>query len=156
MYIDSMGTEVRKISRYTGRSERCYDIMKTSDECYLMAGWQDTDNDQVFVYKTRSNPLDISVPESDFIPHPSSLYLSAFPNPFNSAVTIEYFLDRPGLIDLTVCDLTGRHVASLVENQNETGRHRVVWDATRLSTGEYMVRLSTGDRNLTRPIILTK
>jgi hypothetical protein len=69
-----------------------------------------------------------------------------YPNPFNSETNVEYLLPTKGVIDIEIYDLLGRHVRKLPLQEQESGWHRVVWDARddsgeTVASGVYLVRL---------------
>lgn len=55
-------------------------------------------------------------------------YLKNYPNPFNASSRIEYGLASPSSVQMTVYDLLGREVVTLVEGTREGGRHVAVWN----------------------------
>jgi hypothetical protein len=72
--------------------------------------------------------------------------LSAYPNPFNPEVKIAFELPIQGHIQLTVYDLLGRKVKTLVNQRMSPGRHYVQWDARNSSgvsvpSGIYLVQI---------------
>jgi hypothetical protein len=74
--------------------------------------------------------------------------LSAYPNPFNCKVTVEFDLSQSGDITLSVYDLGGRRVAVLVKGYKTQGRHLEIWDGENhdgvsLPSGLYWARLET-------------
>ncbi|NQT34477.1 carboxypeptidase regulatory-like domain-containing protein [bacterium] len=69
---------------------------------------------------------------------------SAYPNPFNSVLRINYGLVKAGDVSLKVYDLTGRHVAELVKGNFKAGTHVAVFDGIDLSSGVYLLRLESG------------
>jgi FlgD Ig-like domain len=80
---------------------------------------------------------------------PSPLQLEAWPNPFNPSVTLTYRLPQAGAVDLSVFDLRGRHIATLVHANLDDGEQRSQWhgrnDAGRMMpAGSYVVRLTAG------------
>lgn len=78
-----------------------------------------------------------------FIPD-SPLYLSAYPNPFNTSVTFYFSLpvSQPAFLD--IYDLRGRQVARVWEGEGGDNRGvELTWEATRLPTGYYFAQLST-------------
>jgi hypothetical protein len=92
-----------------------------------------------------------------------------FPNPFNPATAISYHLpaSRPGhnrgiesqvlsLVRLSVYDLLGREVASLVNEKKAPGTYWVEFDGTGLPSGIYLYRLTVGAIVKTRKMILVK
>lgn len=69
-----------------------------------------------------------------------------YPNPFNPQTTIEFGLPQSARTRLTVFDVRGRRVTTLVDEALDAGHHRVVWDGTdgngsRVASGVYFYRL---------------
>jgi Alginate lyase/Secretion system C-terminal sorting domain len=79
-----------------------------------------------------------------------------YPNPFNPSTTISYSLQRSSFVTLRVYDVTGRTVATVVSEQKEAGMHTVRFDASALSTGIYVYRLSTENSVISKRMILLK
>ena len=84
-----------------------------------------------------------------------------YPNPFNAATTIAYQLPRGDLVKLAVFNSGGQQVRRLVEQQQEPGVCRVVWDGRDdrgqvLATGVYFYRLSAGPARRMRRLLLLK
>jgi len=79
-----------------------------------------------------------------------------YPNPFNSATTIEYGLPEAGQVRIDIYDLLGRKVETLVDEEMRAGRHRVVWDASGYSSGVYFYRIETGDFVDTKRMVYLK
>ena len=72
-----------------------------------------------------------------------------FPNPFNPATTIQYALPQATDVELTVYNVLGQPVRTLVAEHQNAGRYVVEWDATNdnghsLSSGMYFYRLQAG------------
>lgn len=81
----------------------------------------------------------------DRTPRPG-LELTAFPNPFNPRTTLSYAVASSGHLRLTVHDLRGRHVVTLVDGRRAAGEHAVTWDGRRedgraAAAGVYLVRI---------------
>lgn len=79
-----------------------------------------------------------------------------YPNPFNPATIIEFHLDQAQNVTLDVLDLTGRQVARLAHGPKNVGSHRVLFDASQLSSGMYLYRLNTQDQLITRTMMLIR
>ncbi len=69
-----------------------------------------------------------------------------FPNPFNSSTTIEFEITAAGFVSLSVYDVLGRKVSTLVEGALEPGVHRRTFDGNALASGIYFYRLEAVER----------
>ena len=81
-------------------------------------------------------------------------YTQNFPNPFSSATTIRYRLPQPMDVRLTVFDVLGREVATLVEARQEAGLYEVPFTASRLPAGVYLYRIEMDHLSATRRMVL--
>jgi len=79
-----------------------------------------------------------------------------YPNPFNPTTTVSFLLNRAGNAKLAVFDITGRTVATLADRDFTAGQHNLVWDATGLASGMYLVRLEAAGQFDTHKITLLK
>ena len=64
-----------------------------------------------------------------------------YPNPFNPSTQINYNLPQSGVVTLSVYNLLGQEVASLVNEQKEAGTYTVQWAPKNLASGVYVYRL---------------
>lgn len=79
-----------------------------------------------------------------------------FPNPFNPETTIRFVLGEQTMTTLTVYDLTGAAVATLVNATLEAGSHSVTFDAAALPSGTYFYKLVTPGYTATKKMVLMK
>ncbi|MFH1942213.1 MAG: T9SS type A sorting domain-containing protein [bacterium] len=79
-----------------------------------------------------------------------------YPNPFNPKTSIQYSLPAAQRVSLKVYDTTGREVASLVEEQQSAGIHKVDFEAGHLASGVYVYRLTAGVQTQTKKLTLLK
>jgi len=82
--------------------------------------------------------------------------LAAYPNPFNSSVTLEYVLSKASEVDLRIFDVQGRVTTLLVNSPQLVGTHRVTWSAYEAASGVYFARIKTSDENHTVKLLLLK
>ena len=80
-----------------------------------------------------------------------------YPNPFNPSTTIRFDLRRATQVSLSIYDITGRKITTLLNQQlMSSGRHQVVWNAGQTSSGIYFYRLKVNGRQITRKMMLIK
>jgi hypothetical protein len=73
-----------------------------------------------------------------------------YPNPFNPGTRIPFGLWTGGHVTLTVCNLLGHTIATLVDDVRSAGSYEVLFNATGLPSGVYFYQLSTGDGYMQR------
>ena len=93
--------------------------------------------------------------EQDIVANVFSLEKN-YPNPFNPTTTIEYSIGIAGPAKLMIYDILGREVVSLVNEYKQVGRHKVMWNASTMSSGVYFYRLETPTFTKTQKMILMK
>ncbi len=84
-----------------------------------------------------------------------------YPNPFNPATVIKYYLKKRCHVELTVYDLLGRKVKTVVDEEKSVGSHSAIWDGTddsgsKVASGIYFYRLKAGDAVGSKKMILLK
>ncbi len=84
------------------------------------------------------------------------MLLQNYPNPFNAQTTIRFVLPKSQNVQLTVYDLLGRRIQTLLDEYRETGVHNITFDASLLSSGVYFYRLRAGDAVETKRMVLFK
>ncbi len=88
---------------------------------------------------------------------PSTATLTSnYPNPFTHSTTIEYALPASGRVRLSVFDMLGREIATLVDDIRHTGRHNAVFDGASLPSGTYLYRLEAAGQVRTGLMTLMK
>jgi hypothetical protein len=88
---------------------------------------------------------------------PQALHLEQnYPNPFNPNTVIEFELPEAQDVRLQVFDVTGRLVGDVFTGRVSAGRHRVAYDASRLSSGRYLYRLTTPSGTMSRVMTVVK
>lgn len=85
-----------------------------------------------------------------------------YPNPFNPTTSIRYELAQAGEVSLTVYNMLGQRVRTLIGNRfQQTGRYTVSWDGKndggiQVASGIYLYRLAVGNYVRTRKMLLIK
>jgi len=83
------------------------------------------------------------------------------PNPFNPATTIRFTVPEDSEVNLTVYDVSGRRVKTLVNGHRKADFYRVIWDGTnnngsRVASGVYFYRLMAGKNVMSKKMVLLR
>lgn len=86
---------------------------------------------------------------------------NVYPNPTNAEATITYYLSNATSSNITIFDLLGKKVRTLINEQKFEGTHLVKWDGTdsdgsSVSGGIYFIRFQANDFNQTKKLLLLK
>jgi hypothetical protein len=100
------------------------------------------------------------IAQTDILPSTYTLAPN-YPNPFNPTTTIEFTLPQPGHVDLSVYNLLGQKVRTLVNEELVAGTHQVVWDARNdanqeVAGGVYFYLITAGDFHKSQKMVLLK
>ena len=84
-----------------------------------------------------------------------------YPNPFNPITTLRYDLPENGMVNITIYDMLGREVKTLINQTQDAGYRSVIWDATNdygkpVSAGIYLYQIQAGEYISTRKMVLLK
>lgn len=83
----------------------------------------------------------------------------SFPNPFSTKTSIQYYINKPGFVNLVIYSITGEKIRVLVNESQNYGLQTTDWNATnshgqRVSSGIYFYRLQAGGQIKTGKLIL--
>ncbi|HRJ86575.1 MAG TPA: T9SS type A sorting domain-containing protein, partial [Ignavibacteria bacterium] len=93
-----------------------------------------------------------------YIPEKFRLYQN-YPNPFNPVTTIRFDLpasSSSSMVKLIVYDITGREIAILYNGEYKAGQFETLWDASNLPSGVYYYRLTDGNFNDVKKMVIVK
>ena len=84
-----------------------------------------------------------------------------YPNPFNPVTTLRYDLPEAGLVNITIYDMLGREVKTLVNQTQDAGYKSIIWNATNdygkpVSAGIYLYQIQAGQYMQTKKMLLLK
>lgn len=79
-----------------------------------------------------------------------------YPNPFNNSTKIHYSIDEPGMVEISVYDMSGRKITTILNQNLSSGNYQVSFDATGLSSGVYFYVLRTTGNVITRKMVYLK
>jgi hypothetical protein len=144
--IDLNGIEYPLTVEIQGMNATLQDVTRKSINAYLKSG------DEVVVSDKAIKKLIIS---GEIVPWIFSLEQN-YPNPFNPKTVINYQLPVSGDVVLTVFDILGNKVETLVDEYKPAGKYEVKFQATNLSSGVYFYQLRAGSFVETKKMILLK
>ena len=86
---------------------------------------------------------------------------NAYPNPFNPVTTLRYDLPEDANVNITIYDMMGRQISTLVSSQQNAGYKSVQWNATNdagspVSAGLYLYTIQAGEFRQTKKMVLLK
>ncbi|MFH2140840.1 MAG: T9SS type A sorting domain-containing protein [Bacteroidota bacterium] len=149
-----LGTEVACIGDFNGDGiddfaarSRTQSGCCWTGEVNLFAGWNATTVDV-------ENGFDPIVPDEYNLKQ-------NYPNPFNPTTTIEFELTRKSNVELTVYDILGRKVASLINQAMPVGSHKIKWDGRNqngdnVASGIYFYKIRTDQFSDTKKMVLVR
>ncbi len=148
VWQDSVNYSGRGSSSVTAKGD--FNIAVAFDPTALRNGNVVSD---IFIKKGILVPVNIS--ENTTYTDNYELYQN-FPNPFNPVTLISFNLLHSGFVELSVFDVLGRKVASLVNGKLNSGRHTIKFDGSELNNGVYFYKIITQDYTSVKRMILLK
>jgi hypothetical protein len=117
-------------------------------------------NDDVFtgvvsfsVWRRPLSELIITGLDNPYSPETQCTLSQNSPNPFTQTTTIRYFLPKESFVKLTVSDIDGREIETLVNTVQSKGTHEITLNAVNYLAGVYFYKLVTGSHSKTRKMI---
>ena len=111
--------------------------------------------DKLRAVKKTTDPTFVSDDKIENLPTDFQLFQN-YPNPFNPTTTISFYLPKQNMVELVLYDLLGREIETLIAEQKTQGFHQIIFDAANLASGIYIYRLKTGNKILSKRMLLMK
>jgi len=114
-------------------------------------------NDYNLIYDVMTDACEIRD-----VPLPASYSLSAnYPNPFNPTTIIEFSLPEKTHVNISVYNILGQHITTLIDDFKSAGSHSIVWNGRGnsghpIATGVYLYRMQAGNYIETKKMVLLK
>jgi predicted peptidase len=109
----------------------------------------------VFSQEKSGGTTDLKRTRGTVTPEGFTLYQN-YPNPFNPTTSISYSIPKTNYVSLTVYDVLGRHVATLVDGIQQANTYSVEFNANTLSSGVFVFELRCGESIRTRKMMVAK
>jgi len=147
------------------------DIIEDMSENNVTAatlGWTVLVTDGIDTVEADNAPFSITIDGANalsaylegLIPDEFALHQN-YPNPFNPITTMRYDLPETDLVNITIYDMLGREVKTLINQTQDAGYRSVIWDATNdygkpVSAGIYLYQIQVGEYISTKKMVLLK
>lgn len=105
------------------------------------------------IYKM-DQPIGIQ-PVSNEVPEVFSIFQN-YPNPFNPMTKIKFNIAKESEVNITVFDVLGRHISTLVNEKLKAGSYQTEWSAVNMPGGVYFYKIETESFTETKKMILVK
>jgi len=118
-----------------------------------------TDGSALHIYQLGRDSSSIVIGQSE--KNRSARLLDNYPEPFNNSTVIQYELTKESIVRLTVYNLLGQQVSTLVSSVKSAGKHSVIWNGRdqngkAIASGVYFYRLETAETVLSKKMLLLK
>ena len=135
-----------------------YEALTTTEApSFILVGVTDDDSSSVQVDEIWYNERPAGLGISDEAPIASRYELGQnYPNPFNPTTHIRFNIPETASAKLTVFNVMGEEVATLVNGVMQAGGHTVSWNAASMPTGVYFYQLESGNFSQTKKLLLVK
>ncbi|MCC6476335.1 T9SS type A sorting domain-containing protein, partial [bacterium] len=99
----------------------------------------------------------VGVPASDSPELPTEFALHAnYPNPFNATTALNFDVPTEAHVELVIFNIAGQEVARPVDQVMAAGKHRIMYSASDLPSGMYLVQMKSADFTAVQKIVLLK
>ncbi len=141
--------------KFSGKSIASNYIVEEIQDGKIVASHNVNGSSNVVINDSKTTTLVIKVNGQDVVPATYSLDQN-YPNPFNPSTMISYALPVSGNVKLSVYNVLGQEVATLVNGMQEAGFKTISFDAANLPTGMYIYKLSSGTFSMVKKMMFTK
>ena len=132
-------------------------LTSTEGPSFIIVGVTDDDSSSIEIDELWYNERPAGLGISDEAPIASRYELGQnYPNPFNPTTHIRFNIPETANAKLTVFNVMGEEVATLVNGVMQAGGHTVSWNAASMPTGVYFYQLESGNFSQTKKLLLVK
>jgi len=117
--------------------------------------WDGSDVDSVSWTITAIERNEVNNGSLNELPNCVELF-APIPNPFNSKTKITFNIPFDQIVRLEMFDISGRRVSELINGRRTSGRHEIIFNSEKHTTGIYFINLVVGDEHKTQKLVLIK
>lgn len=99
--------------------------------------------------------ISLSSVSGEGVPDSYALFQN-YPNPFNPSTQISFDLPSASYVNLTIYNVLGQNVTTLIDKKMDAGHHEIEWDASNNSSGVYFYRISADNFSQTKKMLMLK
>jgi len=129
-----------------------FDMISDNQSAHL--AWAGTFNGEQDVYYGRITPIITAIHQKPQTV--STLAISCFPNPFTRKATISYYLPQTDRVDVSIFDMYGKKIKTLVNTYQEGGTHTVSITGNQLTGGLFICKITTKEMSKTTTFVHLK
>ncbi|NQV03605.1 MAG: T9SS type A sorting domain-containing protein, partial [Bacteroidia bacterium] len=145
-YTEDGGVSFKEQFTHTGNNITCLGFTENGN------GWAVGDSGVILSTENGGFPVPVEDP-APVIRQESSLSIQIYPNPVTSSTTIEYEIEQPATVSLTIYNQLGREVMNLTEGNQPAGTHQKNIYLADLPSGIYLCRLQVGNQSVVKRIV---
>ena len=113
------------------------------------------------IFKSTSSTITTAITENPVLLPQVINLMQNYPNPFNPNTSIKYELPATNQVELSIYNLLGQKIVTLVAGRQNAGIHQVEWDGRNsfgqnVASGMYIYRLTTWNQQITRKMLLLR
>ena len=132
-------------------------LAKTMDGNFIVASTPDGEKLKLTKFDADGNFTHID----NEVVHVNEYHLTAYPNPFNPTTTISYSIPVDGEVELSIYNVKGQKVTTLVQQHQEAGEYATQWNGTNsdnkpVSSGVYFYKVVTNKATIMKKMLLLK
>ena len=101
-------------------------------------------------------PTSLGTKDDDVLSPTAFTLKQNYPNPFNPVTTISYQLPKTTFVNLSIYNVVGQLIETLVNEYDNAGLHTVEWNASRVGSGVYFYRIEAGEYTETKKCLILK
>ncbi|HBC46297.1 MAG TPA: hypothetical protein DCZ43_04555 [candidate division Zixibacteria bacterium] len=119
--------------------------------------FRDTILTGIVIAENETTNVNLTLSSITDTPIPSAFELfQNYPNPFNISTNIDYELAQQCNVKIDIYDISGGQFATLINEIEQVGHHRVIWNASDVSSGIYFYRMKAGTFDAVKKLALVK